>query len=174
MVIVLNIGHALVDRAVARPWEDPEDLEARPRGLNSLIFAMWNAPRRQCAEDSPGAAVRARCEHARQRSSQASSGSGSCSFGATGAGSMSSTIVHRTDARCPCLAFSARGRYGGADPSGENAMEIEAKKIAAARRLILRLEQCESWPGTLILQSPRPPKSRHIGNLKRSRALRLL
>jgi len=62
MVIVLNIGHALVDRAVARPWEDPEDLEARPRGLNSLIFAMWNAPRRQCAEDSPGAAVRARCD----------------------------------------------------------------------------------------------------------------
>ena len=38
MVIVLNIGHALVDRAVARPWEDPEDLEARPRGLNSLII----------------------------------------------------------------------------------------------------------------------------------------
>jgi len=33
-------------------------------------------------------------------------------------------------------------------------MEIEAKKIAAARRLIL--EQCESWPGTLILQSPTP------------------
>jgi len=33
-------------------------------------------------------------------------------------------------------------------------MEIEAKTIAAARRLIL--EQCKSWHGTLILQSPTP------------------
>ena len=33
-------------------------------------------------------------------------------------------------------------------------MEIEAKKIAAARRLILK--HCESWPGTLILKFPTP------------------
>jgi hypothetical protein len=42
-------------------------------------------------------------------------------------------------------------------------MEIEAKKIAAARRLLL--EQCEGWPGTLILQSPTPAQVAALGQL---------